>query len=338
MVDYVSGNTPNANPYYDKIIPSLKLWESNDKLSQNELTLCHSTTIGSSAILQYLKWNNIHGILLESPYYYATYYQAKSLGFKVFRLPTFRNNDFQISISDVDKGIKEGAKAIWLTQPRISIGCNNNLEFIKHLLVTYPELTIIIDEAAEIQIPSKISQIINTYDNKRIIRLRSIAKGLGINGIRLALIIHHSRIKEQIEGSLWVFQGGLDIFSLKVASELLGDWNNFRLLAASSLKQTVNYHHKIGRAIRGTSISLTQIESGYTGSFIVDFTNWNGSFSEKRSYLLQYCKSKRIIIEISAGMGFALDENHEYVRLNYYMPYEQLLESAIILSGLPPRK
>ncbi|MBK7143592.1 MAG: aminotransferase class I/II-fold pyridoxal phosphate-dependent enzyme [bacterium] len=289
------------------------------QIGGEELTLCHSTTIASLAILYMLKSNGHSTIIMESPYYYATYSQALALGFKVIRIPTYFKSQFDWRVETIQTACQVGGSVLWITQPRIALGLNQNIDRLSDVLFRLPCLTVIVDEASETRIPSWLSQLAAGLRGRRLIRFRGIGKGLGINGIRLAMIIHHQSLKAQVEDALWVCQGALDVFSLEYGTELLGNWERFRMQASTCRVHINKMYDRISRLTRGSRLQLTPISGGYAGCYVLDMSHWNGSAPSKRRYLLELCRNHRTVILLGASMGFALDHSREYARINYYL-------------------
>ena len=145
---YYSDFYSQLNPIKKRLLPLFSEWD-NITLEPENVTLCHSATVGSAIALAFLISKGVRNILLETPCYFATYYQAEAFGLNIVRIPTFHDEEYKLNISE--DLIKEYSPcAIFLTQPRTALGINqdeNSLLNLSKLLSK--DSFIIIDEATE---------------------------------------------------------------------------------------------------------------------------------------------------------------------------------------------
>lgn len=320
FVDYHNDSTSNIFEY-KKIIQNLFNYWDNIKYTFDEFTLCHSVTIGSIVVLDYLYKNGIRNIIFETPAYYATIIQAKQMNFTIEKIPTYYDNNFLNTIykkSSVQK-------VYWITQPRISLGINQDIKFVENIIEHLTENDyLVIDEATELMFPSHLAWT-SKYKNKNIIKIRSIFKGMGLNGPRISTIIHPKNMKNDINLSLWIYQGGLDIFSLEMIKKTC-EVNYFKTLLNTSLQQILDTKKLLKKHLLGSNIELSNIQNGYIGTLIFNYKN-TCEYDKNRKLLLYLLSKHRIVVTLGASMNFAFDRKREYIRLNYYINKEHLVKA-----------
>lgn len=324
FVEYHNDSTHNILPYKIIIQNLFNHWD-NYSYDLNELTICHSVTMGSLAVLNYLYKNNIKDIIFETPTYYATIIQAEQMNFNITKIPSYYEQAFNNCLQ-----IKNNTpKVYWITQPRISLGINQDIKFIEELIQNLREIDyLVIDEATELMFPSHLS-FTTKYKNKNIIKIRSIFKGMGLNGPRISIIIHPKKIKKELDLSLWIYQGGIDIFSLELVKKVC-TINYYKTVINTSLNQVLETKKILKKHLLGSCVELSNIQNGYIGTLIVNYKN-NKNYEENRELLLDLLSKNRIIATLGASMNFALDKRREYIRLNYYIDKEHLIEAINII-------
>lgn len=323
---YYSDFYNQLNPIKNEILPMLSAWE-NTELTTENITLCHSATVGSSIALSFLISKGIRTIILETPCYFATFYQAETLGMNIIRIPTFKDKDFQFGISD-EIISKYSPCAVFITQPRTAIGINQDPKDLVNLSKQLGENNfLIIDEATEQFFPSKLHEF-NFNVFKNVIKIRSLFKGLGVNGVRLACLIHHENYRAEIAEEMEVMQGALDLYSLKLAVEMSRDIGRFEQLLSIANSQVVNLRKKVELQILGSNCEVSRIVNGYIGCAMIKITS-----ESKRNEFLEYCATSRMPVIIGSSMGFARHEGYEFVRLNYFNRENHLLKGLEIMTS-----
>ncbi|MBI3510933.1 MAG: aminotransferase class I/II-fold pyridoxal phosphate-dependent enzyme [Bacteroidetes bacterium] len=308
------------------IIPLLSSWEKRELQPEN-LTLCHSATVGSAIALAFLIAKGIKTIILEAPFYFATFYQAETFGFKIIRVPSFLDQQFKLFI-DPDLIKKNSPCAVFLTQPRTALGINQEVKDLLALSHVLGEQNyLIIDEATEQFFPSTLSDF-NFAEYPNVIKIRSIFKGLGINGVRLACLIHHEKYRDQIAEEMEVMQGALDYYSLMLAAEMGKDVNRFSALLRAANNQVLKLRSKVDLQLKGTSCSVSPIVNGYIGSAVIKLRS-----ELQRGEFLEYCARSRMPVIVGSSMGFARHKGFEFVRLNYFNREHHLLKGLEIMSS-----
>jgi histidinol-phosphate/aromatic aminotransferase/cobyric acid decarboxylase-like protein len=322
-----------SNQLKEQKLPILNLlsaWDSFD-YSLEHVTLCHSTTVGSMTVLAVLLSKGIGNIIFETPNYFATHYQAETLGMKITRVPSFFEENFQFNLKS-DFLMKQSPCAVWLTQPRTALGYNQDPVAIDQIMEKLsPNDFLIIDEATEQMFPSVLNNI-NSDKYPNVIKIRSIFKGLGVNGLRLAAIIHHPSLRYEMTDEMEVFQGALDIYSLENAIEMAGDINRFRDLLDVSNQQVVRLRQKAERQVLGTNCYVSKIVNGYIGAAIIKFQENSLPHHEVREKFLQYCAKNKTPVIVGAAMSFSIHTDMEFVRLNYFNRENHILNALKLFS------
>jgi histidinol-phosphate/aromatic aminotransferase/cobyric acid decarboxylase-like protein len=284
----------------------------------NEITICSSATTASFITLLFLQSQNITNIFFETPAYFASIEQAKSLKFNVSLIPTYLNNNFQIDDIEIETFKKnKQPKAIWLTQPRFALGINQNKERIYKLLeaLTKDDF-LIIDEATEQLFPVFLNDF-NFILYKNIIKIRSFFKGAGLNGPRISFIQHHEKFRQKIENFLEVSQGAIDCFSLEFAKKQLNNIDFFKSILNTSNEYVKHLSKKIQLQTHRTRIIAIPLVNGYIGSIAVKLRK-EKNYLKEREELLKYCAKSKVTIIVGATMKFAKDISYEYIRINYF--------------------
>lgn len=319
-VEYHNDSTSNIRPYKEIIQDIFNQWDKHT-YSFDELTICHSVTIGSIVILDFLYKNGIRDIVFETPTYYATLIQAEQMNFNIIKVPSYYNDNFLNSLNSQKSNTP---KAYWITQPRISLGTNQDINYIINLIEGLRDQDyLIIDEATEIMFPSHLS-FTTKYKNKNIIKIRSLFKGMGLNGPRISTIIHPIHIKNELNLSLWIYQGGLDIFSLEFLKKI-SNIDYFKTILSTSLTQVLETKKILKKNLIGSNIELSNIQNGYIGTLIFRYKNNN--YFKNRKLLLNLLSNNRTVVTLGSSMNFALDKEREFIRLNYYINKEELIKS-----------
>jgi histidinol-phosphate/aromatic aminotransferase/cobyric acid decarboxylase-like protein len=323
---YYSDFYNQLNPIKTKLLPLFSAWD-DIQLTPENITLCHSATVGSAIVLAFLISKGIKNIILETPCYFATYYQAETFGLNIIRIPTFHDQNYTLEIKQ--EYIKKYSPcAVFLTQPRTALGINQDSRTLQKLSEVLGDNNYtIIDEATEQLFPSVLSNFnFNTYEN--VIKIRSVFKGMGVNGVRLAYIIHHNKHRKQMAEEMEVMQGALDINSLKLSVGISSDIPKFQRLLSAANSQVLALHRKASSRVAGTPCKLSDISNGYIGSVAVNLQS-----EGKRMDFIKYCAEMKMPIIIGSSMGFAKHIGVEFIRLNYFNRERHILEGLEIMSS-----
>ena len=114
----------------EQILELLGLWEKR-KVEWQEVTLYNSASTATAAVLVALKRLGVRTILFETPAYSVTINQAKHGSYKIVLCPTYFRDEFALG----DPAFPKTAHpiALWLTQPRMSLGFNQDIASIEKL-------------------------------------------------------------------------------------------------------------------------------------------------------------------------------------------------------------
>jgi Aminotransferase class I and II len=315
------------------VLHLLSAWEQSS-IEWDEATLCPSVSTANLVVLGALREHGIDTLIFETPAYYATLAQARLLGFRVLRIPTFKQSGFETDPAALLKATNENpACAIWLTQPRFGIGTNQNLEKIRKVAAALPNRTILVfDEAAEQLFPSLLSGLGPTACD--VIRVRGILKGAGLNGLRLSVIMHLKHWRESMEGLLETAGASLDRFSLANGADIARIPELLPRMLAAANAQVVRLRKSLSVLLVGSWAEATPLENAYIGSILLDFRSLPGTYQAKQTAFLEYCREARLPVVLRASVGFAYDPSWEAVRINYFTPTENVERTGhLIVEG-----
>jgi aspartate/methionine/tyrosine aminotransferase len=300
----------------------LNKWDLFDYSTDN-FTFCHSVTVGSLIVLSSLSKLGIKTIFFETPCYYATIYQAEDLGFNVILLPTYYENNFEIS-PDIETLKRESPFVIWITQPHTALGYNQNKDNVNKILsLLSPKDYLVVDEATEQYFPSHLADF--RVSDFNIIKIRSFFKGMGLNGIRLSYIAHPIELRETIMEEMEIYQGALDIYSLDFLSKYANNISRFELMLESSRIQIQKTKQLLDVATINNNFILTsKVVNGYIGCFFLNYKDINLEHEAIREKLLKFSSNNNMPIILGSSMRFAKHENMEFIRINYFNQFSHL--------------
>lgn len=314
----------------ETFINCINQWDSQI-YKYDQITICSSVTTASFITLLFLQTQNVRTVFFETPAYFASIEQARSLNLDTILLPTYLHNDFQVS-DDVINFIKtyNEPKAIWITQPRFGLGINQNRDTISKLVDSLNKYDfLIIDEATEQLFPTFINDV-NFTMSKNIIKVRSFFKSTGLNGPRISFILHHEKYRYKIENLLEVAQGAVDCFSLEFGKKNLENVEFFKLLLKTSNEYVKSVRKKVQLYALGTDTFVIPLDNGYIGSIAVKLKQ-NKDYFKDREELIGHCASHKVAVILGATMKFAKDPLYEYIRINYFNTEYTLLKGMELL-------
>jgi histidinol-phosphate/aromatic aminotransferase/cobyric acid decarboxylase-like protein len=308
----------------EDIVSLVSAWERRN-VAADEVTLCHSISAGTLLILVALRRRGVRTIVFETPGYAVTMNQAAYLGFSTGMVPTYRVDGFHVDMAR--HVVRNRACALWITQPRMSLGNNQCLRDVHRLAEALgPEDYLAIDEATEQEFPS-VLRAEEAGSHPRMVRIRGITKGMGLNGLRLAFILHDRLFRDMLESAQEVCGGSLDLFSLRAAAALAGDVKRFRLMLLSARHQTTSLRARAANLTVGSTVTVSPLVNGYMGSAWILLSD-PGKYEQIRRNLLTFCRERRTAVILAASMRFAFDPTFEAVRLNYFNRETHVLEGV----------
>lgn len=301
----------------ERVCELLSAWEDR-VVSYDGVTLCPSCGNASLIALAALKALGVRQILFETPAYFATIEQAVALGLQFRLVPTFGSDNY--ALPDLRQTLRNREDfAVWLTHPRAGLGFNQDLNTIDRLLnLVGKRGYLVVDEATDQTFPALLGQTHQHPNNGRLLRLRSFTKGMGLNGIRLAAILHPSSLRQAVVDSLEMMAGSVDANSLVFVADQAGKVKVFSGMLQVANEQVRTLREKAERLTRGTRIFVNPLVNGYIGSMVLDLSAFGRTQKTRRARLLDWCRSMRTPVILGASMYFAKDPPSETVRLNFF--------------------
>jgi histidinol-phosphate/aromatic aminotransferase/cobyric acid decarboxylase-like protein len=308
----------------DAIVSLISAWERRS-VRDDAVTLCHSISEGTLSILVALRRRGIREILFETPGYAVTMNQAEYLGLHRVMIPTIRTENFR---ADMARLVPAAVPtAVWITQPRMSLGSNQRPADVRRILERLgPADFLVVDEATEQEFPSVLRDS-EVGSHPRMIRIRGVTKGMGLNGVRLAFVLHDPGFRDDLESAQEVVGGSLDLFSLRAAAVLAADVNRFTTMLYAARQQTTGLHSRAARSTAGSRVVLSPLVNGYMGSAWLAVPDPN-RYDETRRELLSFCRVRRTAVIVGASMRFAFDPTFEAIRLNYFNRENHILDGV----------
>ncbi|MDB5580855.1 MAG: hypothetical protein JWR80_6031 [Bradyrhizobium sp.] len=295
-------------------------WDARDYASE-EITLTPSISSASFATLLLLRARGVRTVVFETPAYYSTIDQAEALGLEVVLIPTYADDGYQWRVGDWMSASRE-ACAYWLTQPRYALGCNQSIASCTELAASLGESRyLVIDETADQGWPSRLS-CVPAGEHPNLFKIRGIMKPLGLNGLRLAAILHAASWRPSFQELLWLVGAALDRYSVVAAAEMARTPDLFLTMLGAARQRVATMHSRLALASRAAPLALSPMENGYLGVVELD---WRSTVTRGgRAELLAFCRKERMPVTLGPAMIFARDDARERIRLNYFMPRQDL--------------
>jgi DNA-binding transcriptional MocR family regulator len=320
---YIVDNRKNIASEKETLLRLLSTWD-RQSYAFDEVTITPSISTASLAVLLLLRSRGVETVYFETPAYYVALDQASAIGLRPGRIPSYARDNFDWSPQAISSRRRSGV-AIWLTQPRFALGDNQPLHRVQAILRALRERDfLIVDETADQSWPSALSSLVVNERGPTVIKIRGFMKPLGLNALRLALIIHASSYRPALQEAQWTVGAALDYFSLAAAVRVASEPGLFASLLGSARSRVVTLRRRLAAVAAGSALTLSSMENGYLGSLAVEWQNMSGSYPHKRRALLEYCRVCRMPVTVSSAMLFARDTSRQHVRLNYFMPARDL--------------
>jgi DNA-binding transcriptional MocR family regulator len=303
-------------------------WEGRH-LAPDDFTLCPSGGSASLVILAALKEQGIKRVLFETPAYFGTIEQAYQLEIAYELIPTYRRDMYALP-SLVAELSDDKPTAVWLTQPRASLGFNQPMPMLEELLRTMSTRHhLVIDEVTDQSFPAQLSPLQVAFPSANIVRIRNFMKGLGLNGLRLSAILHRRAMRSFLVDALESLGGSLDVHSLFAVKMLLSDLPRFRRMLTAANVQVNSLRRSAELAVRGSNVSVNPLVNGYIGSMVADLTVLGSSHEERRARFLEGCRSLRTPVVLGSSFYIAKDPPLEAIRLNFFTHRDQFLRGVV---------
>jgi len=315
----------------EQILGLLGLWEKRT-IRWEEVTLYNSASTATAAVLVTLKRLGVKTILFETPAYAVTVNQAKHGSYKVILCPTYYRDGF--ALSDLAFPRRAHPMALWLTQPRMSLGFNQDIALVDSLRTRLsPKDFLVIDEATEQRYPSVLHEFLSVPGPAKVLRIRGILKPMGLNGLRLACVFHDAGLRESLEDAQNVIGASLDLYSLQVASDLAAKSDLFFNMLSVANRQVTKLRKRAELLSLGSQVRVSHLVNGYMGSVFVPFTGGKKKYRQNRNQLLEYCRSKRMPVILGSSMLYAFDPEWEQIRFNYFSREQHVMRAIETLTA-----
>jgi len=300
----------------EKICALISAWEKRP-VSANTVTVCPSGGCASLITLAALKAAGVRRILFETPAYFGTIEQAVELGLKFELVPTYARDGFELpKLASIWRD--QSSTALWVTQPRASLGFNQSLAAFENFLRAHRRHYLVIDEATDQSFPAHLGSLSQNFSKSNLVRLRSFTKGMGLNGFRLAAVIHPAALRAQLVGSVEALGGSLDVHSLKAVAAMADDIPRLKSMLAAANGQVVDLRAKAERLVAGSPLRINHLVNGYIGSLLADLSLLGKNHRSARRRLLEGCREVRTPVMLGATMYLAADPPTEAIRLNFF--------------------
>jgi hypothetical protein len=217
----------------------------------------------------------------------------------------------------------------------MSLGFDQDKGVVEKLLGELsPKDYLVVDEATEQRCPSLLSSL---ADDARVLRVRGLLKPFGLNGLRLACVLHSTVLRVCLENAQDVLGASLDLYSLQMAAELSRKKDLFFKMLAVANTQVTELRRKAEFLALGSGIKLSHLVNGYIGSLFVPFEGGRRKYKGNRTKLLEYCRSQRMPVILGSSMLYAFDPDWEQIRLNYFNREHHILRAVDALTAFARR-
>ncbi len=311
----------------------LETWEGTE-FDPTCFTACPSVGSASLLTMAVLSRRNVRRIVFETPCYFAAILQAECLGFDVVLAPTYRHKKYQRPVK-YERPIKGQPTVWWLTHPRVTLGFDQDVALLQAMVgrIGIGDF-IVIDEALDQSFPSQLSQTLRINHEPRIVRLKSFGKPLGLNGYRLAFILHHPTLRYDMIDCLETYAGAIDAKSLEAACAVASEPKHFRAMMQVANHQVVALRVAAERLAAHTDVFINPLTNGYLGSAVVNCAALGPDQVTRRHRLLLGCKRRRMPVIVGPSMHFASDPPTEAIRLNFFSKREHILLAVEALAEI----
>jgi aspartate/methionine/tyrosine aminotransferase len=273
-----------------------------------------------------LKGLAVSRLLIETPCYFATLEQAEQIGLHFDLIPTYFADNYRVP--DLRRWFRKSSPlALWLTQPRASLGFNQSPKVIEKMLeMLGPRGCVVVDEVTDQSFPAHLSLARQERGWARLIRIRSFTKAMGLNGFRLAALLHPASLRQAAVAGLETFGGALDVHSLKTITTFSDDLPRLKAMLRAANEQVNSLRIKAERLVTNTALTVNPLTNGYIGSVVADLTALGRNHTERRAHLLEGCRMLRTPVMLGATSYMAKDPPREAIRLNFFMQPQHITQ------------
>lgn len=332
------GYRMDAGPYIERqktiLLKAFAAVERRD-LRNDQLTLCPSTSFGILAVLLKLRSDGVRTVLLEAPTYFAIKAQAEALGFRVLLQATDFEDGGCMTPEDLQHFLSSDPEpfALFITQPRFAYGfCRTREEILGLAQGLRKTDTLIIDEAADQSCPPP-SAGLESEAGPSIIRIRGFTKGLGLNGVRVAAVLHAPSMRNSFVEIMAYTGGALDAGSLEMALQIGSSPDRYVAYLRAAQRFVLERRRLVEAAFLGAPVIVCPIESGYIATIAVAIEKDETSYWPWRERFLEVCVAERTPVVLGSSMYFPYNYRTELIRVNYFTPEDELLRAARSLNS-----
>ena len=191
---------------------------------------------------------------------------------------------------------------------------------------------LVVDEATEQRYPPVLSSLSVKDPYQRVLRIRGLLKGLGLNGLRLACVFHPRELREGLESAQDLIGASLDLFSLQMAAELAKRKDVFLTMLSVANTQVTSLRRRAEQLAIGSEMRVSCLVNGYMGSVFIPLKGGNAQHKRNRDRLVSHCRAKRMPVILGSSMFFAFDPQWEQIRFNYFSRERHILRAMEVLS------
>lgn len=331
LARYYADSGRRLNEIKKQILPALELLDGN-ALDPDGVMLLPSTTVAINIILYVLKSAGIRRIVVEAPAYFAVMDAAQRIGLphELVAPIQYPDGSFATDLPTLTAKLEEKDVCVWLHQPRYSVGDNLSPNVVGDLLSRAGERGfLVVDEANDDTSPSVLGA--NGMAAANLFRLRSLSKPIGLNGVRLAILMHSPRLRDEIVDTMWSTGGALDWFSVSFAKSLTSPPRLYADLLAQTREKLNTQRDLVAAALSGTPMNLLPGRTGSLGAIRLDWRGLCGSEGDKREALIRHLACNGIPAMLGAHCHFPKTVGFEHVRVNLFNESATLRDAVTVL-------
>lgn len=314
-----------------QILPALEILDGH-ALDAEGVMLLPSTTVAINIILGILKSAGTRSLVVEAPAYYAVMDAAQRIGLPYELIAPIQCPDgsFATDLPTLVARLEEKNVCLWLHQPRYAVGDDLSPELVNNLLAcTGDSCFLVVDEANDDTTPSVLGGIGINAPN--FFRLRSLSKPIGLNGVRLAMLLHPPQWRDRIVDTMWSTGGALDWFSVSFAKSLASPPRLYADLLAQTREKLNAQRHLVAVALSGAPMHLLPGRTGSLGVIRLDWRGRRGREEYKREALIRHLADNGIPAMLGAHCFFPKAIGFEHMRVNLFNEPITLRDSVAVL-------
>lgn len=293
-------------------------WEERD-ISYDSFSVFPSTTIAMSLIMAILAERGINRIVLDCPFYFAAFENAKARGWDIEYIPPSDTLTGRLNVTQFQKSLAQDNCVVWLHQPRYSVGSNLIAEDLEQLVDSFHgNRFLVVDEANDDSFPSKTRRYLEGISTEKLFRIKSLVKSFGLNGVNLAFVMHDEVHREDLVDNMWRLGGTLDYFSLDYVRQLACPPSYFRDLLKITREQLSKRRQLIDALIETDRSMLLPATTGFLSAIRIELPGKPVDRIRTRKLLIKHFAQNRIPAMLGAHIYMPPSPGFEYVRVNLF--------------------